>query len=59
VKSAEDENGDMTGFLEFQSWLPGTARILCNDIGRLHRDDLMENLFILPEDRRHPQAKIG
>ncbi|CAL1127077.1 unnamed protein product [Cladocopium goreaui] len=58
-KVLPDENGDMTGFLEFQSWLPGTARILCNDIGRLHRDDLMENLFILPEDRRHPQAKIG
>lgn len=42
----------MTGFLESQSWLPGSARILCNDIGRLHRDDLLENLYILPEDRR-------
>ena len=51
MKNAEDENADMTGFLESRSWLRGRARVLCNDIGCLHRDDLMENLFILPEDR--------
>ncbi|CAK9054362.1 unnamed protein product [Durusdinium trenchii] len=48
-----DEDEEATDALQSQPWVNQNLRKnpLCNDVGELHRDDLAEDLFTLPEER--------
>lgn len=61
MPETKDEDEEATDALQSQPWVNQNLRKnpLCNDVGELHRDDLAEDLFTLPEDMGRETTLAG